>query len=69
MDGTVQIAGGPSPLVGRVEVCVNRTWGTVCENNWNDLDALVLCQQMGHSSNGINEIHFWDHIDTFSDCF
>ena len=40
-------------LIGRVEVCVNRTWGTVCGEMWSDLHASVVCQQVGHSVNGI----------------
>ena len=52
LEGTVRITGGSNDLIGRVEVCVNRTWGTVCGENWNDLNALVLCQQLGHSPNG-----------------
>lgn len=54
MDGAVRIAKGPSQLIGRVEVCVNRTWGTVCATqDWNDLAASVVCQQTGHSSKGM----------------
>lgn len=52
-DGNGRIAGRSSDLIGRVEVCVNGTWGTVCEEGWNDLSALVLCRQLGHSPNGI----------------
>ena len=50
--GDVRISGGPSVLVGRVEVCVNRTWGTVCEDLWSDVHASVVCRQLGHSLNG-----------------
>ena len=53
LDGTIRTVGGPSELIGRVEVCVNTTWGTICGDNWSDTNALVFCRQLGHSPYGI----------------
>ena len=47
-DGTVRVTGGSTLLAGVVEVCVNTRWGTVCENNWNDMAASVVCHQLGY---------------------
>ena len=48
----VRIVGSNYEQYGRVEVCINGTWGTICGNFWNDSDASVVCAQLGFSSNG-----------------
>lgn len=52
LEGNVRLFGGPSEFNGRVEICHGDVWGTVCDNEWDDLDASVVCRQMGHSNVG-----------------
>ena len=55
--GTVRVVGGTSFLEGRVEVCVNGLWGTVCSDGWTAVDANVACRQLGYSGSGKSNLH------------
>ena len=46
--GTIRLIGGSRTSEGRVEVCFNNTWGTVCDDGWTDVDASVVCRQLGY---------------------
>ena len=36
-----------------MEICKNDVWGTVCDRNWHNIDAKVVCRQLGLSVAGI----------------
>ena len=46
-DGDVRLADQVSDIEGRVEICYNGQWGTICAREWGPLDARVVCRQLG----------------------
>lgn len=45
--GLIRLVGGATSFEGRVEICVNETWGTICNGMWDVSDANVVCRQLG----------------------
>jgi hypothetical protein len=54
--GQIRLVDGDSTLSGRVEVCVNNSWNTVCDMSWSNADTAVSCRQLGHSADGEENI-------------
>ena len=51
--GGIRLQGGANSMTGRVEICNNNIWGTVCDDFWGATDAQVACRQLGFSTTGI----------------
>ena len=46
-DGEVRLVNGDNVLEGRLEICINRAWGTVCSDGFSEDDAHVVCKGIG----------------------
>ena len=51
--GQIRLVGGFDLTEGRVEICLNREWGTVCDQTWDVMDGTVVCRQLGLVSIGM----------------
>ncbi len=54
--GTVRLGAGYDHYTdfvsGEVQICLNGTFGSVCDDSWDNHDASVLCRQIGFSPLG-----------------
>ena len=48
--GSIRLQGvADSSSTGRVEICNDNIWGTICNDRWDSLGARAACIQLGYS--------------------
>ena len=57
-DGQLRLANGTIEQEGRVEICLNGLWGTICESGWGASDATVFCRGLGYTGPGMYNYYF-----------
>ena len=52
-EADIRLRGSSLSQEGRVEVCLGGGWGTVCDDGWDENDAIVACRQLGLHIDGM----------------
>ena len=52
-DGDIKLSGSSYSSQGRVDLCINGTWGTICSDYFDINDANVVCRQLGYFPYGM----------------
>ena len=55
--GQVRLTGGEVVNRGLVEVYCNGQWGTVCDDGFGDIEADIVCMQLGYTT-----AYRYDHL-------
>uniref|UniRef100_A0A0L8GWC4 Serine protease 12 n=1 Tax=Octopus bimaculoides TaxID=37653 RepID=A0A0L8GWC4_OCTBM len=73
---SVKLVNGTNPSNGRIQITINNITGTICDDNFDDKDATVVCKQLGYKS-GIalpggtygkgKGIIWYDEVECFGD--
>lgn len=50
--GNTRLVDGANNLEGRVEICINNAWGTICDSTFSEDEAVIICNSLGLPYNG-----------------
>ena len=54
-DGDSRLVDGIIEQEGRVEVCVNGVWSSICDYSWSVIDAYVFCVTLGYNGDSASK--------------
>ena len=61
--GEVRLVGGNSSSEGREEMCYRGVWGSICYHRWYNIDAAVVCRQLGFQGESKNIAKYKNNIN------
>ena len=66
-ESSIRLVNSSSNSSGRIEVCLNGTWGTVCDDGFGLAEGDVVCNQLGFtlgiiSCDIIMKCHYYNYI-------
>uniref|UniRef100_A0A1X7T403 SRCR domain-containing protein n=1 Tax=Amphimedon queenslandica TaxID=400682 RepID=A0A1X7T403_AMPQE len=57
--GALRLVNGGATYRGRLEICINSVWGSVCDDSFGTVDARVACRQLGYEVDGGQSISYY----------
>ena len=49
-NGDIRLVDGATDNIGRLEICYNNIWGTVCDDQFDRNEAKVVCRQLNYTN-------------------
>lgn len=46
---------------GRVEICSSNSWGTICNDDWDESEAVVVCRQLNFNDGQGGHSYYYRH--------
>ena len=62
-DGEIRLENGKVDNEGRVQICYNNEWGTVCNTGWGQEEAMVVCRQLGFLTESEPQVTYYNHLN------
>ena len=59
------MVGGNVPYEGRVEICIDNEWGSICDVGWDEVDASVVCARLDYLTDGKSILIIALHINLY----
>uniref|UniRef100_A0A1X7T781 SRCR domain-containing protein n=1 Tax=Amphimedon queenslandica TaxID=400682 RepID=A0A1X7T781_AMPQE len=59
--GTLRLVNGGATYRGRLEICINSVWGSVCDDAFDTNEARVACRQLGYEVDGGQSVTYYSN--------
>ena len=58
-DLSIRLINGTNEKEGRVEIYWNNQWSTVCDDYWDNIEATVMCKQLGYLGGSVKKAAYF----------